>query len=258
MVIVIITSILISCILSPLGCIVLWKKYIYFADGLAHSSLIIGVLSILLGIPLLCAGIINSIFFAFLVFNLKSKSDNNAVIGFISSTTIAITLILSHFYSQSFNIKNVLFGDIVLSSINDIFLLSLLLLTVILFFIFFYNRLLIIIINADIARVKNINVNLIELLFLCILSFAVLTTIKIVGALLVTSIIIIPAIISRIIAKSPSSMIWASIFFSLVINFIGIILSFFFDIPFTPIIIIVGAILYISILLLDKLSGYKL
>lgn len=253
MLIIIITSILIGFIFAPLGCMVLWKRYVYFGDGLAHATMLSGVLSIIMGIPIIYVGIISAIIFAYLVFKLKNKSDNNAAIGFISSSMISIALILSSIYSEKFNINNLLFGDIISATNNDIVILLVILLLVGIFFKKYYQDLIIIVLSQDIACSRKINTKIVEFLFLVILSFSVLSTIKIVGALLVTSVILIPAMIARVISKSPQEMIWLSMFFALLMNIIGIVLSFYFDLPFAPIIIVSGAIIYSALLLLQTL-----
>ena len=57
MTIILAISVLIGLIFAPLGCLVLWKRYVYFGDGLAHASMLAAVLSVIAGIPILYAGI---------------------------------------------------------------------------------------------------------------------------------------------------------------------------------------------------------
>ena len=76
---IIVISILIGLIFAPLGCLVLWKRYVYFGDGLAHASMLAAVISVLLGIPIFYAGIINTALFAFIVFKLKKNTNKQIV-----------------------------------------------------------------------------------------------------------------------------------------------------------------------------------
>ena len=254
---IIIISTLIGIIFAPLGCLVLWKRYVYFGDGLAHASMLAAVISALLGIPIIYAGIINTAIFAFVVFKLKSKSGNNAAIGLTSSLMISLALILSYIFPGKFNFTSLLFGDIVISSSRDIATLSMLLLLVLAFFFTFYKRIILMIISKDIASSRGINVNILEFIFLSLLSFSVLATIKIVGALLVTSIILIPAMTARIVSTSPLMMIILSIFFAQIMNILGITLSFYADLPFAPIIILCGGGLFIITSIYNKLRILK-
>lgn len=251
---IIVISILIGLIFAPLGCLVLWKRYVYFGDGLAHASMLAAVISVLLGIPIFYAGIINTALFAFIVFKLKNKSGNNAAIGLTSSLMISFALILSYIFPSKFNFTSLLFGDIVIASSRDIISLSILALFVFVFFFSFYKKIILVIISKDIASSRNINVSIIEFIFLSLLSFSVLVTIKIVGALLVTSIILIPAMSARIISISPLMMIILSVIFAQIMNAFGIALSFYADLPFAPIIILCGGGIFIIITIYNKLK----
>ena len=254
MTIIIAISTLIGLIFAPLGCLVLWKRYVYFGDGLAHASMLAAVISVLLGIPVFYAGIINTAIFAFVVFKLKNKSGNNAAIGLTSSVMISLALILSYIFPGKFNFTSLLFGDIVIASSKDTITLSILLLFVVIFFLSFYKKIILLIISKDVASSRGINVGLIEFIFLSLLSFSVLATIKIVGALLVTSIILIPAMSARIISTSPLMMIILSIFFAQIMNISGIALSFYADLPFAPIIILCGGGIFIMISIYNKMK----
>ncbi len=255
MTIIITISTLIGLIFAPLGCLVLWKRYVYFGDGLAHASMLAAVISVLLGTPIFYAGIINTALFALIVFKLKKKSGNNAAIGLTSSIMISLALVLSYIFPGEFNFTSLLFGDIVIANSEDITTLSFLLLAVILFFLALYNKLILMILSKDVASSRGIRVEILELIFLSILSFSVLATIKIVGTLLVTSIILIPAMIARIVSTSPYMMIILAIIFAQIMNISGIALSFYADLPFAPIIILCGGGIYISVSIYSKLKS---
>ncbi|WP_395477349.1 metal ABC transporter permease [Rickettsia endosymbiont of Pantilius tunicatus] len=244
MILIILALILISCIFAPIGCIALWKRYVYFGDGLAHSSFLAVSISIIAHFPLIYSGLIVAILFSIFVFIFQNNSEKNAVINLISSTMLAIALIINYFSSAQNNIVNLLFGDILSITFDDLIVLAIMFIVIIGFIIYFYNQILLIIINRDIALIKDVKVNIIELLFLLILSVSVFSAIKIVGVLMVTAILIIPAMIARFIANSPALMIIISIFVSLFINFCAAASSFYFDLPLTPLVIIIGSLIY--------------
>ena len=244
MTLIILALILISCIFAPLGCIALWKRYIYFGDGLAHSSFLAASISVIAHLPLICSGIIVAVLFSFFVFIFKNNSEKNAVINLISSFMLAVALIINYFTSLQNNIVNLLFGDILSVSFNDLIILAMVLIIIIGFIVYFYDQILLIIINRDIAVIKGLNVNVIELIFLLLLSLSVFSAIKIVGVLMVTAILLIPAMIARFIAYSPSQMIIISILISLFINFCAALSSFYLDLPLTPLFIILGTFIY--------------
>ncbi|MCC8377760.1 MAG: metal ABC transporter permease [Rickettsia endosymbiont of Graphium doson] len=244
MVLIILALILISCIFAPVGCIALWKRYVYFGDGLAHSSFLAVSISIIAHFPLIYSGLIVAILFSIFVFIFQNNSEKNAVINLISSSMLAIALIINYFSSTQNNIVNLLFGDILSVSFNDLATLAIMLIVIIGFIIYFYNQILLIIINRDIAVIKGVKVNIIELLFLLILSISVFSAIKIVGVLMVTAVLLIPAMIARFMVGGPAMMIIISIFISLFINFCAATASFYFDLPLTPLVIIIGSLIY--------------
>ncbi|WP_342170152.1 metal ABC transporter permease [Rickettsia endosymbiont of Seladonia tumulorum] len=244
MVLIILALILISCIFAPIGCIALWKRYVYFGDGLAHSSFLAVSISIITHFPLIYSGLIVAILFSIFVFIFQNNSEKNAVINLISSSMLAIALIINYFSSAQNNIVNLLFGDILSVAFDDLIVLAIMLIAIICFIAYFYNKILLIIINRDIAVIKGVKVNIIELLFLLILSISVFSAIKIVGVLMVTAVLLIPAMIARFMVGSPAMMIIISIFISLFINFCAATASFYFDLPLTPLVIIIGSLIY--------------
>jgi len=241
---IILASILISIIFAQLGCIVLWKKYIYFGDGLSHASLLAGSITIISSIPVIYSGIIVAILFAVLIFKFKTVSDSNAVISLVSSFMLSLALLLMNISSSKINIDNLLFGDIISTCSNDIIILFIISILVTSFVLKFYNQIILIVLNRDIAKVRGLRVEAVELMFLILLSLSIFSTIKIVGALLVTSIILIPALTARLFAANGVQMILYSVIIALISNLIGLFIAFHLDILITPIIIIIGVIFY--------------
>ncbi len=251
MTLIILTIVLISLIFAPLGCIALWKKYVYFGDGLAHASLLAGSISIVCHFPVIYCGLVVAIIFALLVFILKNKAYAGSVIILVSSSMLSLALVISYLKPSQVNISNLLFGDILAASLDDVVILVTILVLVASFIYYYYEQIILIVINRDIAQIQGVKVGLIELTFLIFLSLSVFSTIKIVGALLVTSILLIPAMTARIISKTPAQMIASSIVISLAINFLGLIASFYFDIPITPLITLVNTITYLVVYIIS-------
>ena len=231
---IILVSILIGLIFAPLGCFVLWKRYVYFGDGLAHASMLALAISVIAGLPIIYAGIVNTLLFALLVFKVKTKSGNNAAIGMTSSIMISLALIVADIFPGRFNFNSMFFGDIITATSEDVFRLCIILGVTSLFLVIAFRQLILTILSRDIAHSRGIRVKLLEFLFLSILSFAVIATIKIVGALLVTSMILIPAMIARL-----------AIFFAGAMNLSGVLLSLYADLPFAPIVILCGGVIYL-------------
>ena len=245
--IIILTSILISLIFAPLGCIVLWKKYIYFGDGLSHASLLAVSITIISSIPLVYSGLIVALLFAISIFKLKAISENNAIISLVSSFMLSVSLIIMYISPNKINIHSLLLGDIISTSIEDIATLCVIFILVSGFIFIFYNKIILIVLHRDLAKIRGLKVDMIELVFLILLSFSIFSTIRIVGSLLVTSMLLIPALSAKLFAQTPIQMILYSIIIAVISNLIGLFTAFYFDVPITPIIIIIGVIIYFLI-----------
>ena len=257
MITIILVSILIGLIFAPLGCFVLWKRYVYFGEGLAHASMLALAISVIAGLPIICAGIVNTLLFALLVFKVKTKSGNNAAIGMTSSVMISLALILANIFPGRFNFNSMFFGDIITATSEDVFRLCIILGFTSLFLVIAFRQLILTILSRDIAHSRGIRVKTLEFLFLSILSFAVIATIKIVGALLVTSMILIPAMIARLTSNTPIMMIWLAIFFAGVMNLSGVLLSFYADLPFAPVVILCGGVIYLVTYVVMNIFSFK-
>ncbi|MCP5369709.1 MAG: metal ABC transporter permease [Rickettsiaceae bacterium] len=241
---IILVLVLLGAILAPLGCLMLWNRYTYYGDGLAHSSMFAIILSNIMNINLVMASLLNASIFTYLVYKTKKKSERNASISMISSLMVSASLVLSSLYPYNINLEQILFGDLMLVGQNDLYYLVAIFIVVVIFFIVNYKKLILIIISTDIAHLKGIKTTLIEYVFLLILSFSVICTIKIVGVLLVTSILIIPAMTARFISSTPLQMICVSVIIIQIMNISGIFLSFYGDLPFSPVIILSGGLFY--------------
>ena len=91
--IIIAAVIAISTLLAPMGCVLLWQRYNYFSDGLAHACLFSGIVSYFLHLPQLSSMLVVSIFFAITVFILKHFSNKNTVVSLVSSSMVAGAII---------------------------------------------------------------------------------------------------------------------------------------------------------------------
>ncbi len=254
---IILALLLISLIFAPLGCINIWQRYVYFADGLAHAALLAGSLSLIFSLDLSYSSLIVSLIFAFLVFKFKNSSGTSESISIISNFMLAAALIASYLSPSPLNMDSLLFGEILSVDTKDLFILSLILVFCILFFFAFYNQIILSSLNKDMAKVAGIKVDRIELIFLILLSLSIFSTIKIVGALLVGSILIIPASCSKFISTSPGSMILNSLIISVAVNFTGLFLSFYLDLPVAATILTAGFCLYLFFFLYRTIVPYR-
>lgn len=238
---------LISPIFAILGTMVVNNKMAFFSDALGHSALTGIAIGVLLGFfNINISMILFAIVFALLLNYVKNKTTYGAdtIISVFSSVAIAIGLaILAQ--SGDFNkYSSYLVGDILSITTSEILYLLFAFIGVILFWHFMFNKLNIISINKSIAKSRGINIKLIDNIFVVLIAIIVMISIRWVGILLINSLLILPAAASRNISKNMRSYHLFSILFSMFSGIIGLILSYYYNIPTGPMIVIILGIIY--------------
>lgn len=234
-------------IFAILGTMIVNNKMAFFSDALGHSALTGIAIGMLFGVTNINISMIFfAIFFAIILNVVKHKTSYGAdtIISVFSSVAIAIGLaILAQ--SGNFNkYSSFLVGDILSITKNEILYILISFIITIIFWIFFFNKLNCISINQTLAKSKGINANIIDNLFVIIIAIIVMISIRFIGILLINSLLILPAASSRNIAKNMRSYHGLAIVFSLLTSVSGLIISYYYNIPTGPMIVIMSGIIY--------------
>ncbi len=250
--------ILVTPIFAILGTMIVNNKMAFFSDALGHSALTGIALGTLLGISNMnISMIIFAIIFAILLNWVKNKTSYGAdtIISVFSSIAIALGLaILAQ--TGSFNkYSNYLVGDILSISKTEIIYLAIAFIVVFVFWHMLFNKLNAVSINQVLAKSKGINVKLIDNIFAISIAIMVMISIRWVGILLINSMMILPAASSRNIAKNMRSYHTCSIIFALFSGIVGLIISYYTNIPTGPMIVILSGIIYFITFGLRKIKG---
>ena len=238
---------LVSPIFAILGTMIVNNKMAFFSDALGHSALTGIAIGSILGISNMNISMfIFAVIFAILLNLVKNKTSYGAdtIISVFSSIAIALGLaILAQ--SGSFNkYSSYLVGDILSISKTEIIYLFIAFILVFIFWGKLFNKLNAISINPVLAKSKGINVKLLDNMFAIIIAVMVMISIRWVGILLINSMMILPAASSRNIAKNMRSYHAYSIIFALFSGIIGLIISYYTNIPTAPMIVILSGIIY--------------
>lgn len=249
--------ILISPIFAILGTMVVNNKMAFFSDALGHSALTGIAIGVLFGaFNINISMIIFAIGFALLLNYVKNKTSYGAdtIISVFSSIAIAIGLaILAQ--SGDFNkYSSYLVGDILSITNSEILYLLIAFIGVILFWYFMFNKLNIISINKSIAKSRGVNIKLIDNIFVILIAVIVMISIRWVGILLINSLLILPAAASRNISNNMRSYHLFSVIFSIFSGIVGLILSYYCNIPTGPMIVIILGIIYFITFGLKKIA----
>jgi zinc transport system permease protein len=200
---------------GPLGAVLVWRRMAYFGAALSHSALLGVALGLVLGLDinlatlLVCLGVALS----YALLERRRWLASDTVLGIIAHATLALGLVvLALIEGPRADPMAYLFGDILAVTRADlawIFGGGALVLTALLLV---WRPLLALTVHADLARVEGWPVGLVSALYTALLALAIAAAMKIVGALLITSLLIIPAAAARRLATTPERMaVYASL-----------------------------------------------
>ncbi len=234
---------------GSLGCVVVWRRMAYFGDTLAHSALLGVALAVSVEmLPIIGVAIIG-IVIATLLFWLEKKQalSTDNFIGIKKHSAKALGLIvLTYAQNQGANVDLMayLFGDILAVSTDDLFWIYVGAILVLSLFAYLWRDLLSISVHEELALTDGVSVNRTRFMFMLLLAITIAVAIKVVGVLLITALLIIPAASARLYAKSPLQMVMLSMLFAVVSVFIGLASSLQWDAPAAPSIVLSMSLLF--------------
>lgn len=242
-----IAIILISPIFAVLGTMIVNNKMAFFSDALGHSALTGIAIGMVLGISNMNISMVFfAIIFALLLNFVKNKTNYGAdtIISVFSSIAIALGLAMLA-QSGNFNkYSSYLVGDILSITNTEILYLLLAFIAVAVFWYFSFNKLNVTSINSTLAKSRGISTKAIDNIFVVLIAIIVMISIRWIGILLINSLLILPAASSRNIAKNMRSYHLISVLFSLFSGVVGLILSYYWNIPTGPMIVLISGIIY--------------
>ena len=204
-------GIALALVVGPLGSVVVWRRMAYFGDTLAHAALL-GVALAIAAEQLPMAGVgLTGVLIAVLLFWLE-KQDNlstDTLLGILSHSALALGLIvLSVIQAQGFNVNlmSYLFGDLLAVGVFDLVLMYGSVVIILLVFSQILSPLISISVNEELARIDGIAVEKIRFIFMILLALVIAVALKVVGILLITALVIIPAATARLYSKSPKQL----------------------------------------------------
>ena len=251
----IIAGVGVALVAGPLGCFIIWRRLAYFGDTLAHAALLGVALSFLLEINVLLSVFGMSLLISFALLTLQKRADlsSDALLGLLSHASLAIGLVvLALLTSVRFDLMGLLFGDILSVSKMDIaiiygggaFILAIL--------AWIWRPLFAGTVNAELARAEGMKVDQANAVFMVLMALAIAISMKIVGVLLITALLIIPAAAARRFAFGPEIMAVIAGLIGALSAFLGLMGSLQWDTPSGPTIVV--AALFIFILSLSPIA----
>ena len=224
-------GILISLICPAIGTFLVLKRYSLMGDTLAHASFAGIALGVATGVDPVLSAIaftsISGVVIEFLSIFLKKYGDLIMSIILTFSVGIAITLISTG--KTKTNINSYLFGSILTITPNDLYIIGILSIVTFIILFFLFNSLVYITFDEDGAKIAGIKVKVLNYIFILLVSLTISISIKIVGILVISSLIAIPVATSLQLKKGFKQTFIYSIIFGVIDVNLGLVLSFYLD-----------------------------
>lgn len=253
-----IVGILVSLCSSLLGVSLVLKKYSMIGEGLSHVSFGAIAIAVALGVSPLKISIPIVMIVAFLLLRIKdsSKIKGDSAIALISSSSLAIGVIsIAITTGMNTDVCNYMFGSILAMSKNDVYLSVVLSIVVIFLFTIYYNKIFAITFDENFTKSTGINVNFYNMMIAILTAITIVLGMRMMGAMLISSLIIFPSIISMKIFKSFKSVVISSGIVSILSFCIGMIISYKFSTPTGASIVVVNIIIFILSIIGEKIKS---
>ncbi len=262
----IIVGVLIALCSSLLGVTLVLKRYSFIGDGLSHVAFgamavaaVIGLtddMPLTLAITVVCAVLL-------LRMGKNAKIKGDAAIAVISVGSLAIGYLLMNLFSTSSNISgdvcSTLFGSTSILTLSsfDVWMCVILSIIVVLFFVLFYNRIFSVTFDENFAKATGQRAGLYNLLIAIVIAVIIVVSMQLVGSLLISALVIFPALSAMRVFKSFKSVTICSAIISVICALTGLLISILAGTPVGSTIVGVDIVVFIIFLIIGKITGGK-
>lgn len=233
---------------GPLGCFVVWRRLAYFGDTMAHSALLGLAAGFLLGFaPVIGIAVVTlAVAAVLLTFERRTSVPTDTLLGILSHGTLALGLVaISLMTWLRVDLMGILFGDVLAVSREDILLVYGVAAIVLVCLWRIWEPLLAATVSSDLAQAEGLGGRRASLLFTLMLALVIAVSIKVVGVLLITSLLILPAAAARRWSRSPEAMVAVAVLIGIVSVTAGLGVSLELDTPAGPSIVLVAFAIFL-------------
>jgi zinc transport system permease protein len=234
---------------APLGCFIVWRRMAYFGETVSYSGLLGVALGFLLGIDLTAGVIETSIAVALLLnlFQSQRALPEHTLLGLLAHVSLASGLVAATFVAGTrLDLMGYLFGDVLSVSNMEAALIWAAAVGVTLALAALWRPLLALTVNADLSAAEGIPVRAVQTAFIVLIAVTVALAMKVIGILLITSLMIFPAAIARPFARTPERMAALAAGAAVLGVVAGLSFSLGLDTPAGPSIVLALAVLFFA------------
>lgn len=242
------TGILLSFITAPLGAFVVWRKMAYFGDTLAHSALLGVALGIFLNIDPYLSILILTVILAVVMVWLESNTQYSVdtILGIIAHSCLSLGVVtVGLLQNVRVDLMGYLFGDLLAVTFEDLRMIAIGVILVLSVLIYLWKPLISTTVSPELAQVEGINIRRMRFILMILTALTIALSMKFVGALIITSLLIIPAATARRFARTPEMMAVIAVFVSMFAVSMGLMLSAFYNTAAGPSVVICSACLFL-------------
>ena len=242
----ILAGVAVAVITGVMGCFVVWRRMAYFGDSLAHSALLGVALGFAVGIAVNIGIVLICSVFALLLLWLQQKKvlATDTLLGILAHSALSLGMVTISVMGQRIDLHSILFGDILTVTRPELWWIYVGGAIVITMLLMNWSSLVLMTLQEDLAQAEGIRVFLCNLLLMFLMTLVVAVSIRSVGILLISSLLIIPAATARQLARSPEGMAIIASFIGVTSVGLGIYFSFALDTPSGPTIVASAASLF--------------
>lgn len=237
---------------GPLGCFVVWRRMAYFGDTMAHSALLGVALSLLFNINLTAGvfAVAGLVALALLLLQRREALSSDALLGILAHSTLALGLVILTFLTTvRVDLMGFLFGDILAVSRLDIALIYGCGAAVLTCMAMLWRPLLAATVSVELAEAEGLKPERTRFAFMLLLAAIIAIAMKLVGILLITSLLIIPAATARRFAATPERMAVIAALAGATAVVLGLFGSLEWDTPSGPSVVVAALLLFLASLL---------
>jgi|TARA_B100001079_G_scaffold119507_1_gene102731 zinc transport system permease protein len=237
----------VALIAAPLGCFVVWRRMAYFGEATAHAALLGIALSLALELPIFAGTLVAALLMAWVVTQLSGRElASDTLLGVTAHAGLALGLVVASFLTGvRIDLMAYLFGDILAVTLSDLYIIWFGVIIGLALIYWRWSPMLISTLNEELAYSNDINPKREKLFLTLALAVTVAVSIKVVGLLLISALLIIPAAAARNISQTPETMVITTAIIGVISAVSGLQFSYFFNSPPGPSIVCVSLVCFL-------------
>lgn len=251
----------VALVAGPVGCLIIWRQLAYFGDTLAHSALLGVAIALLLEMNITLTVFVISVIVSFLLLLMQRRAalTSDALLGLLSHSTLAVGLVVLSFMTWvRVDLMGFLFGDILAVTPFDLAVIWGGGLAVLAMLAFIWRRLFAATVNFELATAEGARPEMANIIFMVLVAAVIAVSMKLVGVLLITALLIIPAATARRFSTSPEQMAVIAALIGIGSVWLGLRGSLEWDTPAGPSIVVAALACFIlSVSPLPRLLARK-